>query len=161
MDTPSKKCITCNRLFYKRKTCSKKSWEASSYCSRKCVNVNRRCPWKGKKLGWEIWNKNKKGVQVAWNKGIHYAQISSEKNYGWKGNDASLVAKHAWVVRRLGRPRCCAMCGDTTRKMYHWSNISGRYLRDVNDYERLCVPCHKQKDLLRLKAINQSNERRK
>lgn len=28
----------------------------------------------------------------------------------------------------------------------HWANISGKYLRDITDWVRLCVSCHKYFD---------------
>lgn len=55
-------------------------------------------------------------------------------------------AIHLWVERRLGKPRLCDNCKDTDAKKYEWSNISGRYLRDLTDWRRLCVPCHRKID---------------
>jgi hypothetical protein len=150
----TKTCVHCGNEFTKSEICSKKVWEIRRYCSRNCTNsakigvVSKK---KGISTGKPAWNSGKRGLQVAWNKGIAYTQIMSEKHYLWKGDDADLVAKHSWVVRRLDRPKRCDFCGDGTRKMYHWSNISGKYLRDVSDYQRLCVPCHKKFDLDKLK----------
>lgn len=150
--TPSKKCKSCGNLFYKKNTTSRKAWTEAVFCSRSCINKGRRCPWGGKKLPWDVWNKGKTGVQVAWNKGLHYEQVANEKHYLWKGKDATMTAQHQWIYRRLGQPQECSFCGmnDPNRK-YHWSNISGKYLRDVGDYQRLCVPCHKKYDLARIK----------
>jgi hypothetical protein len=161
-DNITKNCKICGKLFSKRETISKKNWEKSLYCSKECAkkcNVGRKCPWAGKNLPWEVWNKGKKGVQVAWNKGIHYEQLMNNKHPLWKGNQASDTAKHEWVRRRLGRPSHCVFCGlnDPNRK-YQWSNISGKYLRDINDYQRLCIPCHKKFDLERIKKNKQNGK---
>lgn len=53
---------------------------------------------------------------------------------------------HYWVERQLGKPSLCSNCGDTSDRRYAWANISGEYKRDVNDWERLCYPCHQRKD---------------
>lgn len=54
----------------------------------------------------------------------------------------SYRAIHNWVEVRLGKPMECENCGDTSRSRYHWANISGKYLRDITDWVRLCVTCH-------------------
>lgn len=51
-------------------------------------------------------------------------------------------ALHRWVEARLGKPRFCLHCKSTTAPIYDWSNISGKYLRDVSDWRRLCRNCH-------------------
>lgn len=142
----SKSCKTCGRIFYKQVNLSMKNWVSRSlYCSRSCINKGRESHFKGKPLSFEVWNKGKKGLQVAWNKGLKYDL--NERHPLWKGDDASLIAKHNWVVRRLGKPKRCDHCGTTEDRMYHWANISGKYKRDLSDWLRLCVPCHKRYDL--------------
>lgn len=49
---------------------------------------------------------------------------------------------HFWVEKQLGTPERCEMCGTTEPRRYDWANISGEYKRDVNDWRRLCRPCH-------------------
>lgn len=53
---------------------------------------------------------------------------------------------HEWVVRRRGKPQYCAECGSTIAKFYQWSNISGEYRRDLNDWQRMCASCHRRYD---------------
>lgn len=89
--------------------------------------------------------------QKPWNKGKIYEAIRSEKHPQWRGDQASQTAIHNWVKRRLGRPKRCEKCGTTKASMYHWSNVSGKYRRDLKDWQRLCVPCHKAFDLARLR----------
>ena len=68
---------------------------------------------------------------------------------------SAYVAVHQWVARKLGRPRNCDNCGkkDLRQRQYHWANKSGYYKRDVGDWMRLCVKCHKRKDLERLGLV--------
>ncbi len=40
--TPTKICITCGTQFTKKVNVSRKNWEITYYCSRKCINVGRK-----------------------------------------------------------------------------------------------------------------------
>lgn len=62
------------------------------------------------------------------------------------GTEAQYVALHDWVYRKLGRPQKCDECGTTEYHRYEWANISGKYKRDITDWRRLCVPCHRKLD---------------
>lgn len=53
---------------------------------------------------------------------------------------------HRWVSRFLGKPRICSECGTTESKNYDWANISGKYLKDLSDWKRLCRSCHRKMD---------------
>jgi len=77
---------------------------------------------------WYIWNRGK-------------------NTYNFKGENAGYMAKHKWINQQKGDPRYCEKCKSTKEKAYHWSNISGRYLKDFSDWQRLCVSCHKKYDL--------------
>ena len=70
---------------------------------------------------------------------------------GWKGDDVGYGALHEWVVRELGKPKECEECGlNDKERVYHWANISRNYKRELTDWIRLCVPCHKLYDLHKL-----------
>ena len=71
-----------------------------------------------------------------------------EKAWQWKGDDVGYHALHAWVVRHKGKPTKCEHCGKDGLKGHeiHWANKSGKYLRNLNDWLRLCVKCHKKYD---------------
>ena len=62
----------------------------------------------------------------------------------WKGIDAGYVSKHMWIYNSKGKPTECEHCGknNLTGHKIHWANKSGEYLRDLNDWIRLCVKCH-------------------
>ena len=62
-------------------------------------------------------------------------------------NSTNYWSLHKWVAKEKGYPKQCVNCGlDDPGRRYEWANISGNYLRELDDYERLCVPCHRKKD---------------
>ncbi|OPZ89050.1 MAG: hypothetical protein BWY74_02891 [Firmicutes bacterium ADurb.Bin419] len=96
--------------------------------------------------------RNKNGQFVKGSKfweGKKRINFSGNNHFAWKGNEVGYNALHAWIKRVLGSPSFCENCKDSSRKMYHWANLSGEYKRDVSDWKRLCVRCHKNFDLRR------------
>jgi len=66
-----------------------------------------------------------------------------ENNWRWKGDQVGYDALHRWVAKQLGKPNICYNCGlKDTNRQYDWANISGNYIRDLNDWIRLCKSCH-------------------
>jgi hypothetical protein len=84
--------------------------------------------------------------------GIH----RGDKDGNWKGNDVGYRGLHIWVQNELGTPDTCEHCGKSNLKgkQIQWANKSGNYLRDITDWLRLCVPCHKKYDSQNTKTIN-------
>lgn len=68
----------------------------------------------------------------------------NEKHSQWRGEKAKYMAKHQWVYRHWGQPSKCEECQSTDKPKtyYQWANISDKYLRDRNDWKRLCALCH-------------------
>ena len=64
----------------------------------------------------------------------------------WRGDEVGYYGIHSWVQKELGSPSECADCGDTSPRRYEWANISREYKRDINDWKRLCRPCHHKFD---------------
>lgn len=65
----------------------------------------------------------------------------------WKGMEASYTPKHKWLDRHYGHlKKECSRCGATNCRI-EWANISGKYLREIEDYMPLCVSCHRRMDL--------------
>jgi len=62
--------------------------------------------------------------------------------YNYQKYKVSYMALHKWVTKKLGRPNYCEHCKSSSAKKYEWSNVSGKYLRDVRDWQRLCKSCH-------------------
>ena len=72
-------------------------------------------------------------------------KISGENNHNNKGIFASCSSLHHWVVYYKGKAKKCINCGSETN--VNWSNLSGLYLRDLNDYVERCGSCHKKYDM--------------
>ena len=68
----------------------------------------------------------------------------AEKNPMWKGDRVGYSSLHGWIKRRLPKPKICRRCN--TRPSYDLCNISGKYKRDLLDWEWLCRRCHMLKD---------------
>lgn len=101
--------------------------ERSGFCSLKCY--------------WDARKGNEKYAGY-WS-GKKRLEMQDSGNPKWRGDKVSYAALHQWVVRKLGRPKKCEHCGVEDRKWYHWANKSGEYKRDLSDWIRLCVPCHR------------------
>lgn len=55
---------------------------------------------------------------------------------------------HAYIRKKLGSPVQCKHCPfqSISNRKVQWANISGTYKRDLTDWIRLCVPCHRKYD---------------
>lgn len=71
-------------------------------------------------------------------------KLFNHRNPNWKGINVGYVALHDWIKRRKYKPLLCQDCRE--KKKLDLANISGKYLRDVNDFEWLCRKCHMEKD---------------
>ena len=71
-----------------------------------------------------------------------------ENTNRWKGNNVGYRGLHIWVENNLGKPHICRYCGrkDLRHRQYQWANIDKKYKRNLNDWIRLCVKCHKAFD---------------
>lgn len=74
-------------------------------------------------------------------------------NPAWRGDQATYAALHYRVEAARGKPKECGRCGCTDEAMrYEWANLTGNYA-DVDDYERMCVFCHRQLDAGRRREL--------
>jgi hypothetical protein len=65
----------------------------------------------------------------------------------YKINSKEYWAIHYWVRKNKGRADKCVQCGKNNKEtQIWWANISGKYYKDLNDYEALCCKCHRKKD---------------
>lgn len=91
----------------------------------------------------------------------------AERSRRWKGDSASYVAKHMWIVKHNGKACKCenvscvypklVNCGRKILEKpsrYEWANISGEHKRNVSDYIQLCPSCHRKFDMKKL-TLNQ------
>lgn len=135
-----------------------------------------RIPWnKGRHLDYMQGEKHPMyGTHpIAWNKGLtkktdirvaKYAKsllninrpwLYDKNNHNWKGNKVSYSALHSWLARKYGQSTICEHCkkDNLKGKQINWANKTGKYLRERNDWLRLCSKCHKIYDLKRLGKI--------
>jgi hypothetical protein len=70
---------------------------------------------------------------------------TGELSASWKGDQASYVTIHQWVVQQKGKPFGCEMCGTTVDRRYNWTSRSGDTLRDTDDWMSVCIPCCRKK----------------
>lgn len=136
----TKICKTCSQIFNKSPKDSAMQWNRRLCCSRSCAAKYRGSPWLEK-------FKLKKGSQLGKATQFKKGQLSGINNPNWKEKGVGYNALHTWVQRQYGKPMFCEECKCSNRQMYHWANLSGNYLRDRNDWKRMCVPCHKRFDL--------------
>lgn len=68
----------------------------------------------------------------------------NSKNGMWKRNKVGYSALHLWISKQKPKPNFCEICG--TKTPIDLANISGKYKRDINDFEWLCRSCHMKKD---------------
>ena len=67
-----------------------------------------------------------------------------DKNPMWKGDNVGYDALHDWIETHKPKSQFCEKCGRETK--LDLANISGKYKRDINDFEWLCRSCHMIKD---------------
>jgi len=67
-----------------------------------------------------------------------------ERNGMWKGDKVGIKQLHGWIKERKKKPKFCEKC--KINKPFDLANISGKYLRDIKDYEWLCRSCHMKSD---------------
>lgn len=67
-----------------------------------------------------------------------------KNHHRWKGDAVGNRAIHIWVSRWKKKTGKCSTCPH--RGYTEWANISGIYLRDLDDYAELCRLCHEEFD---------------
>lgn len=131
------------------KECTKKRIKKSS------KNIIRKCLICKKEFGTCIAEIKRSGGKYCSRK-CYYKSKEGINAYNFKGKNGCNNGYdyiHTWIAKKLGSPKYCEHCKTTKAKMYHWSNISGKYLEDVRDWQRLCVKCHSKYDIEKRKEI--------
>jgi len=78
-------------------------------------------------------------------KGIEKSKsMKGIKNPMWKGDKVGYFSLHEWIKRYKPQPKLCEIC--KKKPSYDLANKSGKYLRDLTDWEYLCRSCHMIKD---------------
>ncbi len=97
---------------------------------------------KGRKLSED--HKRKIGLGNKGNKRPDVAAKIGPAHPLGRGNSVGYDALHSWVKRYKTKPLMCERCN--SKKTFDLANKSGKYLRDINDFEWLCRKCHMIKD---------------
>lgn len=120
------------------------------YCSRVCQFKS----YKGQRHSPKT--EFKKGVipKTAFKKGS-----TGEKSINWKGDKAGYHALHKWIYQQKGAPMLCEICGDISLRKYEWANKDHKYKRRIEDYIRMCTPCHRHYDYTNLKPNGTINKK--
>lgn len=163
-------CINCGEIYEAR---SYQIKMGRKYCSIKCRGLASRGKKVGKLTREKLSTKGKERwvagayslesrYKMGWARGKKFSKIHKKRlavsklgsgNPMWKEN-IQLRSLHKWVERHKFRVKFCESCNKATP--YDLANISGKYKRDVNDFEWLCRRCHMRSDgrLERLHAGN-------
>lgn len=73
---------------------------------------------------------------------------SGKNHWNWKGDSVKYNPLHAWIRKHKPKVKFCEECGK--EKKLDIANISGKYKRDINDFQWLCRSCHNKKDKIGL-----------
>jgi len=80
---------------------------------------------------------------------------AGEHNHMWLGDEAKYQALHLRVEAARGKPQQCDRCGTNDPALrYEWANLTGDYA-DIDDYQRMCVSCHRRYDAQRRAATGE------
>lgn len=66
------------------------------------------------------------------------------KNPAWKGDNVKYGSLHDYIKCHIPKSKFCQNC--KKGKALDLANISGKYKRDLSDWEWLCRKCHMTKD---------------
>lgn len=81
------------------------------------------------------------------NRIAHLGKRTGPKNNKWKGKYVGYHGLHDWVRDNYGTPiKCDSKDCERRSTNYQWSNVSGKYKRTRDDWQQLCIPCHKKYD---------------
>jgi len=76
----------------------------------------------------------------------NYGKFKEEVGEKIELRSSTYTAIHQWVVREKGNPSKCEHCKTTEAKRFDWANTDHKYKRNLDDYIRLCVKCHRKYD---------------
>ena len=94
----------------------------------------------------EVWNKGKKGLQIAWNKGMSADWLKGDKNPSWRGGTSFEPYSVDWTktLKRSIRERdkyTCQTCGKEPAIFVHHIDYDKKNCKP-NNLITLCSSCH-------------------
>lgn len=145
-------CVFCKKVFLALPLKKRK------YCSKACTDGHKSVlfsgsnhpNWKGITHRCKTCNKE---FRSSWAKDYCSKKCSAiahtgSGNKSWKGTKIGYAGVHTWMHRIYEKPDKCDFCGITNiknkrgRNRIQWANKTGNYLRDRNDWLKLCSKCH-------------------
>ncbi len=139
-----KVCKMCNKTYF--------VWpfqDNSFICSNDCRKLYQKTDEFKQKISQANRGKKLSEEQKQKISEFHKGRWIGEKNSQWKGDDVGYRSIHEWVIRHKGTPTICEHCGlDAVKekKRLCWANLSHKYLRQLDDWARLCYTCHRKYD---------------
>lgn len=124
----------------------KSEWQKENLCGKNNYFYNKKHTEKTKRKLHK--NYTKKRIKKYRNSRLKI------KNPMWKGNKVKKGALHEWIRNHKSKSKFCKKCGKITDKL-ELSNISGKYKRNINDFEWLCRSCHSKLHRGNIKWHNQ------
>lgn len=112
-------CKTCGKLVYRHPS----AIGVRKYCSQICVHTDPEYISRKSELAKERFG-------------------SKETHIRWRGDQVGYGGVHQWLYKTLGKARECHHCGNPEAVKYEWANVSGKYLRTLEDWKQLCGSCH-------------------
>ena len=144
----SKECPECKKTFltkWSANSCSfscstKTKWKSYSKEKREQVIAGLRRDMKDES--------RKERLRLALNK---LYRGDTQKNKIDHKADMKYKNLHQWIKKQRGSPDSCEICKKSGLKGHsiHWANKSHEYKRELDDWIRLCVPCHKEFDKIK------------
>jgi hypothetical protein len=122
---------------------SKKRWQNSDYLKKmEIANIKRSEFMKNNNPMKNPITAKKVSVKTKENWDNGKINLSGENSKLWKGdNIKSYSALHTWIRKHKYNFGFCEICGKISNKL-DLANVSGKYIRDFNDFEWLCRGCH-------------------
>lgn len=126
---------TKKKIFIICKQCGKSfevvpSWSVKVFCSRVCFGKFNK--------GKPTWNTGKKGVQIAWNKGKKFPEISGKNHYNWRGGVATENDKlrHSFEAN-LWKKACLERDNHTCQKYGVKTNLVVHHINNFSKFPEL------------------------
>jgi hypothetical protein len=109
-------------------------------CECGCGQQTKLAPRTHTPSGWV------KGQPLRFVRYHHLRQFQQEgaEHPRWLGDEIGYHNLHQWVSQHKTKTGKCSTCSH--RGYTEWANISGVYLRDLDDYVEMCKLCHAEFD---------------
>lgn len=145
MDIILKICSSgeCQTPLERRHNESARDFGRRRYCNIRCSRIGTRA------------SKETKDKMAAAKAGLR-----DEQTNNFKGDKVGYAGLHDYIKTRWGKAKMCERCGCKKPPQAHhkhwfeWANITGVYDRNRENWQSLCVPCHRHEDAVNPKGAH-------